>query len=228
MSHFLADGYGSDLEYSALVSLEAMDEPALIRDAQRGEVNAFNRLVLAYQSLAYNVAYRILGEAEAAADATQDAFLSAYKHLDSYRGGSFRGWLMRIVTNACYDELRRRKRRPSVSLEDMLTAPDGTETESEAVLAAGDEAPEERAQRRELAGALERCLSDLPDDMRVAVVLCDVQGFDYAEIADATGVALGTVKSRLSRARSRLRDCLQGVRELLPALYRLGDGTTID
>ncbi len=101
MSHFLADGYGSDLEHSALVSLEAMDEPALIRDAQRGEVNAFNRLALAYQSLAYNVAYRILGEAEAAADATQDAFLSAYKHLDSYRGGSFRGWLMRIGNNAC-------------------------------------------------------------------------------------------------------------------------------
>jgi RNA polymerase sigma-70 factor (ECF subfamily) len=228
MSHFLADGYGSDLDYGALVSLEAMDEPALIRDAQRGDVNAFNRLVLAYQSLAYNVAYRILGESEAAADATQDAFLSAYRHLDSYRGGSFRGWLMRIVTNACYDELRRRKRRPSVSLEDLLTSPDGTETESEAVLAAGDETPEERAQRRELAGALERCLSDLPDDMRVAVVLCDVQGFDYAEIADATGVALGTVKSRLSRARSRLRDCLQGVRELLPALYRLGDGATTD
>jgi RNA polymerase sigma-70 factor (ECF subfamily) len=223
MSHFLADGYGYDLDYSALVSLESMDEPALIRDAQRGDVNAFNRLVLAYQSLAYNVAYRILGESEAAADATQDAFLSAYKHLDSYRGGSFRGWLMRIVTNACYDELRRRKRRPSVSLEDLLTGPDGTETESEAVLASLDESPEERAQRRELAGALERCLGDLPDDMRAAVVLCDVQGFDYAEIADATGVALGTVKSRLSRARARLRDCLQSVQDLLPALYRLGD-----
>lgn len=223
MSHFLTDGYGYGLEYSALVSLEPMDEPALIRDAQRGDVTAFNRLVLAYQSLAYNVAYRVLGEAEAAADATQDAFVSAYKHLDSYRGGSFRGWLMRIVTNACYDELRRRKRRPSVSLEDLLTGPDGTETESEAVLASTDESPEERAQRRELAGALERCLAGLPDDMRLAVVLCDVQGFDYAEIADATGVALGTVKSRLSRARSRLRDCLQGVRELLPAVYRLGD-----
>lgn len=226
MTHFLAEGYGLDLERMALVSLRPMDEPGLIQDAQRGDVTAFNRLVLAYQSLAYNVAYRILGETEAAADATQEAFVSAYKHIDAYRGGSFRGWLMRIVTNACYDELRRRKRRPSVSLEDMLTAPDGTETESEAVLAAPEEAPEERAQRRELAGALERCLAALPEEMRAAVVLCDVQGLDYAEIADATGAALGTVKSRLSRARARMRECLQDVRELLPAVYRLEDEAT--
>lgn len=231
MAHFLADGYGLANDtytaaQAALVSYPPMDEPALIRDAQRGDVNAFNRLVLAYQSLAYNVAYRVLGETEPAADATQDAFISAYKHIDSYRGGSFRGWLMRIVTNACYDELRRRKRRPSVSLEDMLTGPDGLETESEAVLASPDESPEARVQRRELAGALERCLQHLPDDMRLAVVMCDVQGLDYAEIADATGVALGTVKSRLSRARARLRECLQGVRELLPAVYRLEDEAT--
>lgn len=214
--------FATDL-YEALVSLTPMDEPALIRDAQRGDVNAFNRLVLEYQALAYNVAYRVLGEAEAAEDATQDAFISAYKHLDAYRGGSFRGWLMRIVTNACYDELRRRKRRPAVSLEDMLTAPDGTENENGAVLATPDDAPEEQMQRRELAGAIQDCLDHLPDDMRTVAVLCDVQGLDYAEIAAATGVALGTVKSRLSRARARLRDCLQEVRDLLPSLYRLGD-----
>lgn len=210
----------------ALVSLPAMDEPALIRDAQRGDVNAFNRLVLEYQSLAYNVAYRVMGEGEAAADATQEAFISAYRHLDSYRGGSFRGWLMRIVTNACYDELRRRKRRPAVSLEEMTTAPDGSESDSEAVLAAPDELPEDRAQRHELASAIQRCLGRLPDEMRTVAVLCDVQGLDYAEIAQATGVALGTVKSRLSRARARLRDCLQDVRELLPEIYRLENEVT--
>jgi RNA polymerase sigma-70 factor (ECF subfamily) len=89
-----------------------MDEPALILDAQRGDLDAFNRLVLAYQTPVYNLAYRIMGEGDAAADATQEAFISAYKHLGHYRGGSFKAWLMRIVTNAGYDELRRRKRRP--------------------------------------------------------------------------------------------------------------------
>ena len=88
-----------------------MDEPALISDAQHGDLNAFNRLVLEYQSPVYNLAYRILGETDAAADAAQEAFISAYKNIHSYRGGSFKAWLMRIVTNACYDELRRRTRR---------------------------------------------------------------------------------------------------------------------
>jgi len=206
-----------------LVLLERMDELGLIHDAQKGDVNAFNRLVLEYQTLAYNVAYRIMADDDAAADATQEAFISAYKHIDSYRGGSFRGWLMRIVTNACYDELRRRKRRPAVSLEELTTNADGEETDSDALLASTDELPEDRTQRKELAAALQNCLNSLPDDMRTVTVLSDVQGLDYAEIAEATGVALGTVKSRLSRARARLRNCLQAVQELLPAVYRLGD-----
>ena len=94
-----------------------MDENALIQSAQRGDIDAFNRLVLAYQHQVYSLAYRIMGEEAAAADAAQEAFISAYKHLKSFRGGSFKSWLMRIVTNACYDELRRRKRRPTVPLE---------------------------------------------------------------------------------------------------------------
>lgn len=90
-----------------------MDEKALIQDALQGDLDAFNRLVLAYQDRVYNQAYRVLGESQAADDATQEAFISAYKNLRSFRGGSFRAWLLRIVTNACYDELRRRKRRPN-------------------------------------------------------------------------------------------------------------------
>ena len=88
-----------------------MDEAALIHDAQRGDVDAYNGLVLHYQSQVFNVAYRIIGEHDAAADATQDAFIRAYKNLGRFRGGNFRAWLLRIVTNLCYDELRRRKRR---------------------------------------------------------------------------------------------------------------------
>jgi RNA polymerase sigma-70 factor (ECF subfamily) len=206
-----------------LVSLRVMDEPALIHDAQRGDVDAFNRLVLEYQSLVYNVAYRIMGEGDSASDATQEAFISAYKHLPDYRGGSFKGWLLRIVTNACYDELRRRKRRPAASLEALMVVPEGPDAEAEASLVSRHEAPETHAERRELAEAIQRCLNELPEDMRVVTVLCDVQGFDYNEIAAMRGLALGTVKSRLSRARARLRNCLQGVRELLPRVYRLED-----
>src|SRR5215468_5653505 len=94
-----------------------MDELALIRDAQKGDVESFNTLVLHYQASVYNLAYRLTGEPDSAADASQEAFISAYGHLMQFRGGSFKSWLMRIVTNACYDEMRRRKRRPALSLD---------------------------------------------------------------------------------------------------------------
>ena len=199
-----------------------MDEPALIREAQRGDLNAFNRLVLEYQTPVYNLAYRIMGEADSAADAAQEAFISAYKHIGYYRGGSFKAWLLRIVTNACYDELRRRKRRPAASLDALSVVPEGPDAESEAALMSKDESPEDHAERHELARQIQRCLDRLPEDMRAVVVMSDVQGMDYAEIAEAIGAALGTVKSRLSRARARLRDCLRkNVWELLPTDYRL-------
>ncbi len=93
-----------------------MDEQILIRDAIKGDLDAFNRLVLAYQDLAYNVAYRMLGDEASAEECTQDSFLSAYRHLSTYRGGSFKSWVLRMVTNACYDELRRQYRHPTVPL----------------------------------------------------------------------------------------------------------------
>src|SRR5512143_4025106 len=94
-----------------------MDETALIQAARQGDLDAFNRLVLAYQDQVYAQAYRMMGEMEAAEDATQEAFISAFRSIQSYRGGSFRAWLLRIVTNASYDELRRRQRRPTTPLE---------------------------------------------------------------------------------------------------------------
>ncbi len=94
-----------------------MNEEALIRAAQRGDVDAFNRLVLEYQQMAYNAAYRVLGSEDRAMDATQDAFLRGFRALHQFRGGSFKTWLLRIVTNACYDAMRYTKRRPSVSWE---------------------------------------------------------------------------------------------------------------
>ena len=196
-----------------------MDETYLIQQAKDGDVYAYNTLVLHYQDSVYNVAYRVMGEPAAAADATQEAFISAYKALRRFRGGNFKAWLMRIVTNACYDELRRRKRRPQTSLDEIVD-----EFESSPLLISENSpGPEEHRQQVEMMEAIQRCLDDLPDDQRTAAVLCDVEGYDYNEIADIMSTSLGTVKSRISRARSKLRDCLQGMAELLPAEYRLGN-----
>ena len=194
-----------------------MDETYLIKQAQDGDVSAYNTLVLHYQDAVYNVAYRIMGEPSTADDATQEAFISAYKAIRRFRGGSFKSWLMRIVTNACYDELRRRKRRPQSSLDQIVEA-----HESSPLLTNEDDpSPEELQQQSELLDAIQRCLDALPDEQRTAAVLRDVEGYDYREISEIMSISLGTVKSRLSRARIKLRDCLQGIGELLPAEYRL-------
>lgn len=193
-----------------------MDEVALIERAKTGDITAYNRLVLAYQEQVYNVAYRIMGEPQSAEDATQETFISAYRALTRFRGGSFKSWLLRITTNACYDELRRRKRRPQSSL-DELTA----EHDSFAFMRDPQAGPEKQQQQLELMRAIEHCLESLPDDQRITAVLGDVEGYDYQQIAEITAVSLGTVKSRMSRARAKLRDCLRGYGELIPATYRL-------
>ena len=193
-----------------------MDEQALINAARKGDARAFNQLVRAYQGLTYNVAYRILGDAEAAADATQDAFLSAFQAIRRFRGGSFKAWLLRIVTNACYDQLRRKQRRPTQSLEALLVEPGASSRFTDQ-----GEAPEEYALRQELGRVIQQGLQTLPPDQRTTLVLSDIQGLSYQEIAEVTRVSLGTVKSRLSRGRARLRDYLLAQEELLPARYRL-------
>ena len=196
-----------------------MDETALIRSAQRGDLEAFNRLVLHYQDVVFNQAYRMMGESEAAEDATQETFISAFRNLHSFRGGSFKAWLLRIVTNACYDELRRRKRHPTTSLQPSDNEDD--EIETPRWLRDHSETPEEQLERDELGSAIRHCLDDLPPEFRAVVILVDIQGLDYGEASAVTQKPIGTIKSRLARARMRLRDCLQGVWELLPAQYRL-------
>ncbi len=195
-----------------------MDEQALIASARKGDARAFNQLVMLYQSLAYNVAYRILGEPDAAADATQNAFLSAFKAMRKFRGGSFKAWVMRIVTNACYDLLRAKQRRPTSSLDDLPVEADHT-----SYLRDPAEQPGEYVERQELNQAIQAAILTLPVEQRTVLVLSDVQGFSYQEIAEVTGLSLGTVKSRLSRGRAKLRDRLQEQRELLPTRYRLRD-----
>jgi RNA polymerase sigma-70 factor (ECF subfamily) len=191
----------------------------MVEYALEGDLDAFNRLVMEYQDLAYNVAYRVLGERTAAEDAVQDAFISAFRKLKSFRGGSFKAWLLRIVTNACYDELRRQKRRPMVPLQP--TDAEDDEIESPSWLEDPGESPEETALREELSEAIQNCLNSLDNDFRIVVVLVDIQGMDYAEAAETAKTPLGTIKSRLARARMRLQDCLRGFGELLPEIFRL-------
>jgi RNA polymerase sigma-70 factor (ECF subfamily) len=164
----------------------------------------------------------MIGENATAADTAQDAFISAYHHIRSFRGGSFKAWVLRIVTNACYDELRRRKRRPTVALEPVDES--GEEIESPHWMEDPTETPEAHLDRAELNNAIQHCLEGLPAEFRAAVVLVDIQGMDYIEAASVIGKPLGTIKSRLARARLRLRDCLQGFTELLPVIYRLDNG----
>jgi RNA polymerase sigma-70 factor, ECF subfamily len=197
-----------------------MDELALAQSAQKGDLDAFNRLVMSYQELAYNIAYRLLSDEAAAEDATQNAFLSAYRNLAGYRGGSFRSWVLRIVTNTCYDELRRRKRQPTTPLEPVNDEGD-EEIESPAWMADDSPSPEESVEKAELDRAVQNCLSHLPDDFRMVAVLVDVQGLDYQEVSQSLSLPLGTIKSRVARARSRLRDCLRSMMELLPLEFRL-------
>jgi len=195
------------------------DELKMVEYALEGDLDAFNRLVMEYQDLAYNVAFRVLGERTAAEDAVQDAFISAFRKLKSFRGGSFKAWLLRIVTNACYDELRRQKRRPMVPLQPSDA--EDEEIESPSWLEDPGETPEETALREELSQAIQNCLNSLENDFRIVVVLVDIQGMDYAEAAETAKTPLGTIKSRLARARMRLQDCLRGFGELLPEIFRL-------
>lgn len=202
-----------------------MNNSVLIAQAKLGDVESFNQLVLEYQDMAYSVAYRILQDSAFAADATQTAFISAFRNLEQFSGSSFKAWLMRIVTNACYDELRRQRRRPVASLEDLLEDGDSDELiqEGDFSFNATIEAPETVIQRNELQAAIEECLRQLNESYRIVAVMVDVEGYSYEEAADLTQIAVGTVKSRLSRARDRLRECLRQREELLPTQYRLKD-----
>src|SRR5688572_18992477 len=133
------------------------DEQALIQTARRGNLDAFNTLVLRYQDSVYSLAYRIMGEPQSAADVTQDAFITAYRRLETFRGGSFRAWMMRIATNQCYDELRRQKRRPATSVEELPDA----ESDDGPALPDKSETPEQIVQQHELQQAIQQCINSL-------------------------------------------------------------------
>lgn len=192
-----------------------IDEQALIEAAHAGHLDAFNQLINAYERLAFSVAYRMLQDGDAAADAVQDSLIKAYRGLHTFRGGSFKSWLMRIVTNTCYDALRARKRRATDSLDDL-----SAEQEHSPHLIDHAESPAAHAERMELNRAIEEGIAALPADQRLVVLLCDVHGYAYEEIAEITGAPMGTVKSRISRGRIKLREHLLARPELLPTTFR--------
>lgn len=189
------------------------DEADLITRSQSGDLDAFNAIVERYQLHVYNLSARIMGNMASAEDATQETFISAYRAIRRYRGGSFRGWMLRIATNQCYDMLRAMKRRPADSLDEALLNP------AFQVASSGD-SPEQLSIRGELAEQIQRAILTLPEEQRVVIVLIDVQGYSYEETAQAAGASIGTIKSRLSRARARLRDHLKQHMELLPEEFR--------
>lgn len=191
-------------------------DEALVYAAQKGDLDAYNRLVRAHERQAYAVALRLLRKPELAEDATQDAFIQAYRALDTFRGGYFRAWLMRIVTNRCYDLLRASTRRAADSLDDQAF-----EAEPHWASTTPADDPVTRATQGELGQLLERALAQLPEDQRTTVILCDIQGYAYEETAQIMDVALGTVKSRLSRARAALRESLRGQEQFTDYLRSL-------
>jgi RNA polymerase sigma factor (sigma-70 family) len=194
-----------------------MNEQTLIHAAQRGDLEAFNQLVLLYQDYLFRIALSILRDEDAAADATQQAFLSAFRNLSTFRGGYLRGWLSRIVANACYDELRRISRSKNLPLQ--VYNLDDEEMEPALHLADPAPSPEARAETNELLDAIQACLETLPRHYRLVAQLVDIEGLSYEEAATALDVPTGTVKSRLARARNSLRTELQRHPGLLPTSY---------
>jgi RNA polymerase sigma-70 factor (ECF subfamily) len=178
-----------------------------------GDLEAFNRLVLEYQDLAYHQAYSLLQDRDGAEDASQEAFIRAFRSLKEYRGGSFKAWLLRIVTNTGYDELRRRKSHPIVSLTPVDA--DGNEIESPSWSIDPGPSPEDWVERNELRSAIQCNLAMLPPEYRSVITLIDVFDMDYSEAAQALGIPVGTVRSRLARARQRMRLRLNG--KVIPA-----------
>lgn len=193
------------------------DESILIESARKGDLEAFNALVPLHQDALFNIALRTLGDEDRAADAVQEALVAAFRGLRGFHGGSFRAWLARTVVNKCYDEYRRSARHPSLPLTPTV---DGDELEDVRWLRDPGPSLEESFDDTELADALQSCLKMLPFAARTVLALVDVDGLSYEEAAVAMGIPVGTVKSRLARARASMRLALMSFADLLPIEYQ--------
>jgi RNA polymerase sigma-70 factor (ECF subfamily) len=191
------------------------DERELIERSRRGELRAFDLLVRRYEKQVYNTAYRLAGSYDGASDIAQEAFVRAWSNLRSFRGdASFSTWLYRIVTNVFLDERKKQRARPHQSLDEALALDENLVTRQ---FEDGAPSPQEAAEGSERRDLLEQAILALPPPQRVMVVLYHTQGRSYEEIAEIMGLPMGTVKSRLNRARLALRDKLAPVAELFSA-----------
>lgn len=182
------------------------DEETLVTAASMGNLDAFNQLVLTYQDLAYQHAYSMLDDQASADDVTQDSFIKVFQGLNGFRGGSFRSWLLRIVTNSAYDILRRSKRRPTQPL--FPADDDGEELDSAPWLADPNASVQENVEHKELSEEVRALMEQLPEAYRNVLILIDLYQLDYSEAAETLRIPLGTVKSRLARARLQMKEKL--------------------
>ncbi len=194
---------------------QVVEDSALVERSQTGDLGAYNDLVLRYQRGVYNLCLRMLHDVGAAEDVCQEAFVSAWRNIDRFRGGNFSAWLLRIATNACYDQIRRRQRHPAHSLEAATN-----DDEAPLDVPDGAEAPDERMVRAELAESIVGGLAEVHPDQRIVIILVDIQGLSYEEAAVILDVPIGTVKSRLSRGRAQMRAYFSRHPEHLPDQYR--------
>lgn len=185
-----------------------MDDRDLVGRARRGDREAFTQLIVQYQVPLYNMALRMVGRPDDAADIAQEAFLRAWEKIRTLRDAPFKSWLFQIAANLCYDHFRR-GRRYGVMPEDE---------QSGKVIGLGPPAPDpqERAEANERNRLVRESIGQLEHDMRIAIILRDINGMSYDEIATVLRVPLGTVKSRIARARAQVQQCLQRYPDLFP------------
>lgn len=184
-----------------------LNENKLIERASGGDPSAFNRLMEVHERRMYAVALRMCGNREDAQDCLQEAMLRIYRSISGFKGqSSFGTWVYRITMNTCLDELRRKKNKQNTSLDSLLDTGWSPQDESAS--------PEKHAIKSETRRLLHQAIQDLPEDMRSAIVLRDIQGLSYEEIAQALDINVGTIKSRISRGREKLREKLKQKTEL--------------
>ena len=181
-------------------------EKKLIIEAQKGDMESFEKLIKEYQKDAYNIAYRMLGNTEDAKDASQEAIIKIYRHIGSFKmKSSFKTWFFRVVTNTCLDYRKKRSRNKVLYLDKEIYSEEGN---FQREIEDSSDGPDEIIIKNENTQKLQKYISEMPEKYATAIILRDVKGFAYSEMVDILDLPEGTVKSRISRARIMLRDII--------------------
>ena len=198
--------------------LEQENDALLVQQAKDGDMAAFERLIIQYEKMVYNIALKMMSNQEDAKDVSQDVFIKLFRNLDKFKGdSSFSTWTYRIAVNTCIDELRKRKKKMTVSI-DMET--EGEDSKIKRELTDNAPTPEESYLEKEGTEKIRAAMEQLSNDHKMMITLRDFQGLSYTEIAEITELSLGTVKSRIARARLQLKNLLLVNGELNLSLYR--------